>query len=310
MGLTDYPAAAQALRASADAARNDTDRALSYAAQGQLASAQGDYANAEVWLERALPLAQACGDGAIRVRVRFAHAELAWRHEQVAVMEGRFQACLGEAHRAGDRYHELAALNGLGLAAFACAHYDEAEQIWQDVYQGAWAIGNRKLMGWASGNLGQVAYACGDLVAARDGCLQSLALAQEVGNQETRILQDLNLVEINIDMGHRESARHELRSTLACAQRLGMVPMVLAAVAFFAMLAYAAGDLSRALSLYGVVIHHEATNGETRLYLERARARWGIDEATFAAGVARGVALDFDTVVRELLRDEGRVGSI
>ena len=310
MGLTDYPAAAQALRASADAARNDTDRALSYAAQGQLCGLQGDYAGAESFLERALRLAQACGDAAIRVRVRFAHAEIAWRYEQGAVMEERFQACRGEAHRAGDRYHELAALNGLGLVALAHAHYDEAEQHFHAVSQGARAIGNRRLMGWASGNLGQVAYARGDRVAARDGCLQSLALAQEIGNQETCIRLDLNLIEIDIDMGHRESARQELRSALARAQRLGVVPMVHAAVAFFAPLAYAAGDLSRALSLYGVVIRHEATDGETRRYLERARARWGIDEATFAAGVARGAALDFDTVVRELLRDEGRVGGI
>ena len=307
MGLTNYPAAAQALQASADAARNDTDRALSYAAQAQLCGFQGDYAGAGPLLERALRLAQACGDAAIRVRVLFAHAELAWHHEQVAVMEERFQACRGEAHRAGDRYHELAALNGLGLAALAHTHYDEAEQCFQAVYQGARAIGNRKLMGWARGNLGCVAYERGDLVAARDGCLQARTLAQEVGNQESRIVQDLNLVEIDINMGHRESARQELRSALARAQRLGVVPMVLAAVAFFAMLAYAAGDLSRALSLYGVVIHHEATSSELRRDLERARARWGIDEATFAAGVSRGAALDFDTVVRELLYDGGTV---
>ncbi len=307
MGLTNYPAAAQALQASADAARNDTDRALSYAAQAQLCGFQGDYAGAGPLLERALRLAQACGDAAIRVRVLFAHAELAWHHEQVAVMEERFQACRGEAHRAGDRYHELAALNGLGLAALAHTHYDEAEQCFQAVYQGARAIGNRKLRGWARGNLGCVAYERGDLVAARDGCLQARTLAQEVGNQESRIVQDLNLVEIDINMGHRESARQELRSALARAQRLGVVPMVLAAVAFFAMLAYAAGDLSRALSLYGVVIHHEATSSELRRDLERARARWGIDEATFAAGVSRGAALDFDTVVRELLYDGGTV---
>ena len=109
-------------------------------------------------------------------------------------------------------------------------------------------------------NLGVMADGRGDYKAARDNFQHALALAREIGAQEDIALSLINLADEEIKLGELDTARANSREGLALALRLGALPRVVQVVVNFGYLAYAEGQIERALALHGLARRGDRTS--------------------------------------------------
>ena len=97
------------------------------------------------------------------------------------------------------------------------------------------------------------------------------------------------------------AAKQNLRQALTLARKLGAVPQVVQAVKSFGELFGLQGQKDRALLLLGAVLAHPATDSDTRVEVDRVLESIGLTRETAEPDLARGKAVDFETVVRDLL---------
>jgi tetratricopeptide (TPR) repeat protein len=153
----------------------------------------------------------------------------------------------------------------------------------------------------ALNNLGVVAKDRNDYALARDYIQQALVLAREIGMQLGEAAFSINLGDVDIRLGKLSVAGTELREGLALALRLGALPWVLWAVAYFANLAYAEGQRTRALELIGLARLQAAWGSDHQHDLDVELSHWGLDSSMVEAGMAKGAALDWEKTINELL---------
>jgi tetratricopeptide (TPR) repeat protein len=205
------------------------------------------------------------------------------------------------ARQLGDLLRELSALNRLGVIANRQGKVDEAERLWQDVYQRAEAAGNRELAMSACNNLGVLATRKRDYLVAQDNYQQALALAREIGSQHGIVVFLNNLADGHIRLGELAAARAELSEALNLALRLGAQPWMIIAVTALGYLAHAEGQTERALALIGMARCQPAWSEENQRELEFHVSEWGLAPAVLEAGYAKGAAFDWETTLQELV---------
>ena len=164
-------------------------------------------------------------------------------------------------------------------------------------------LGNRERAMTALNNLGMVAEERKDYSLARDNFQQALALGREIGVQDMVTLGLINLAGTDIKLGNLSAARTELHEGLAYTLRLGVLPQVVAAVAAFASLAYAQGQTERTLALYGLARRQPAWSSDNQRELDTMLAQWALDPAVVERGMAKGMELDWDKTIEELLKE-------
>ena len=112
----------------------------------------------------------------------------------------------------------------LGLVAGQLGNAAEEEQLYTEVLTRATAASNRDRAMIALNNLGALAEERKDLVVAQARYRQALVIAREIGAQSRSALFLYNLANIDLELGHFETARTGLLEGLALAIRLGALP--------------------------------------------------------------------------------------
>jgi tetratricopeptide (TPR) repeat protein len=300
--LGDFPAARTATEAARAAATTEADRAAALALLGEMTSELGEYAEAQKILTEAVPMARDSGNQTALCRALYALGDVNWRLGKLDEARVALNESLALARELGDLTRELFALNRLGVVYI---HDDiaQTERFLMEVHTRAVAAGNRERAMTALNNLGVVAYERRDYVAAREYGQQVLVLARETGVQDMVAMGLVNLAESDTKLGNLSAARAGLREGLAYALRLGAPPLVVAAVTCFATLAYAEGQIERALALYGLAQRQPAWSSDNQHGLDVELAQWALDPAVVEAGMARGAELDWDATIQELLKE-------
>jgi hypothetical protein len=94
-----------------------------------------------------------------------------------------------------------------------------------------------------------------------------------------------------------------LREGLALALRLGALPWAVGAVMYFASLAFARGNVERALALYGLAQSHPAWSSDHQRGMDEDLQAWNLDPPIVQAGLAKGKTLNWEATVQELLAE-------
>lgn len=161
-GAPDLEAASLLLRGRAGQdqarARQDLERALALAQEGQLPALAGDITRC---------LGNACF----------------WQHNYVE-SEGYFEKALAIHREVGDLRGELSALNNLGFQRQLLGALQTAREDYRQALEIGRQVGDRLAEGVLLANLGELASQLGDFPAARDWLEQALAIRRQVANEE------------------------------------------------------------------------------------------------------------------------------
>ena len=162
-------------------------------------------------------------------------------------------------------------------------------------------IGDKTWENAANLNLGNVYYERRDFQKARSQYREILDHNRATGNLRDEALTLINLSFAELELKEWSAAERHTRQSLALARRLNLKPEMAYAILLTGKRKAMQGEPERALALYGVVLAFESTAYDARrdLALELDALTMGADEK--AAGLAAGAALDFETVVQEIL---------
>jgi adenylate cyclase len=300
--LGEYAAAIAAIGQAQAAATGDIDRAAALTLLGEVTSESGDHARAQTLLADAVPLARAGGDGLTLCQALYALGDAHWRAGRYDEAHAALVESLTLARARGDVTRELFALGRLAAVIQDQGDLDGAKARFTDMHARATAAGNRERAMNALMNLGQIADKQKEFARGQAYGHQALALARDIGAQQTVALCLIGQASTYIRLADYPSARDKLREGLPLAWRLGVRPWVVWAVTLFADLAYYDGQTERALALYGLAQRQPAFIHSFQYDLDARLAEWGIDTNTAAAGLDKGHLLDWDTTLNALLR--------
>lgn len=272
---------------------------------GWSAIRQGDFNTAQAWIEYAAPLAETLG-GDMLARVRISQAYLHWQAEELNTATVLAEEGLAHARAAGDTSTIIIALTALGALAVDRGDLAAAETSFEETRRLAAGLGDRFQENVAILNLGNVHYEWGQFAQAKACYRAALEGQRELGSRdEFAVLSNLAFAELAL--GEIEGAwRHTCESIIA-ARRLSMIPIVIYGIVLAAKLYAAQGQLERALALFGLVRHHPSTRFDARRDVDVALAELGMSQYEIEAGLSKGLNLDLETVVQEIL-DEKQSG--
>jgi tetratricopeptide (TPR) repeat protein len=230
---------------------------------GLLPLIEGDYANAEQYLEDGLTIARTAGD-------RSSIGD--FLNALGAVYEG-----LGDHERA---YKQLIEARDIGLET-----------------------GNRNLVANAAGNLGRLLYQQAVYGEAKPYFEQALQLFREIGNAygEATALYFLGFIDLHEQQ--LTQALSHLKTSIEVSTNIGAVTVTLIALCGLARLWAMQGQETRAVELLGSIFAHPASKSDIDIekegtaVLDSLQARMPDLEAAFE----RGKIYDFDEVIRDIL---------
>lgn len=299
--LSDTTGTQVAVQKALEAARTDRERASALALLADLTNKKGDYTGAQTILSEAVPLARLCGDQLTLCRVLYSLGALNWHQGNTEAARLAFSESLEVAMTLGDVRRELSARNALIVLHWQTQGGDATQQF-QELHDRALVLGDRMTVIVSLNNLGVLADGRHDYARAHNYFEQSLKICRELGARDDLISGLLNLAEEKIKLSQIDAARADTREGLALALQIQMLPRAVHAIINFSYIAYAEGQVDRALELTGLARSHPSWGSEHQREWELAQARWALDPATIEAGLSRGAALDFDATVQALLR--------
>jgi adenylate cyclase len=298
----DYAGARAAIKQAQAAAMTNADRAAALTLLGEMTSDIGDHLGARAILTEAIPLARASADSLALCRALYVLGDVHWRAGEQLEAHAALNESLVLARERGDVTRELFALGRLASVIQDQGDFEGAKAVFSDMHTRAAASGNRERAMNALMNLGQIADKQKDFVRGQACGHQALALAREIGAQQTVALCLIGQASTFIHLGDMSAARGKLREGLSLAWRIGVQPWVVWAVTIFADLAYYDGQTDRALALYGLAQLQPAFIRSFQYDLDTRLAEWGIESGESAAGLARGHLLDWDATIKTLLQ--------
>ena len=298
--LGELQVAQEVLRQSQESAVTVSDRVNARAEISALESSMGNYAEAQELLMETVPLARTSGDPALLSRALFELGDVNWRLGKLDEARSAIEECLALSRSIGDVQQELYALNRLGVVL---GHFDldAGDRFLLEAHARAMELGNRNLALMAMNNLGEAAKVRQDYTAAREYHQQALVQAQAIGAQWYIVMLIFNLAEDDIFLGRFSAARSSLHEGLALTVRLKMPSFAIPAMIYFGHLAYAEGQVERALDLWGLAQKHPAWSSDNQYELNMALERSMLDPAVIQKGLEHGATLDLDQTIKELL---------
>lgn len=211
-----------------------------------------------------------------------------------------FQETLEICRASGERRKAAAALLNLGSAAGEQNDYDAANHYFEESLAIFRSIGERRGTAMALDNLGVIAEFQADYPRAMRYYEDSLSLARVIGNRRGIATTLLNLGNVARAQGEAQEANTLYRQALQQAREIEAVPIMLEILIGLAALQT---DSVRALEWLGLVLNHpslfEGTRKVAAPVLDNLRNTFS--EENIQAGLARGQALDLNTVVAEVL---------
>lgn len=301
--LGNFPAARAATEWAQAAAKSDADRASALRELALITVETSSTAEALTILEQALPIARSSNNKPILCRtlssLGFVYSLLDKSEEaRVALDEG-----LALARELGDLSHELHLLIKFAETAVYRGELSEAERLLTEVCTRAAASSDRWHTMVALNTLSVVVDERGDVMLAQEYTRQAVAIARELGAQSDIALFLINLADGDIKLGNLSAARVGLHEALALALRLNALQWAMGAVMCFGKLAYAEGELERALALLGLARVQPVWNYNLQRELDLTLSQWALDPSAVESALARGAKLDWDKTIEELLKE-------
>ncbi len=296
----DFAAARTALQEAQDAAVTDEDQVSALTLLGGLLSQQGDYPGAMALLSEALPLARACGNQAVLSRALYTLGVQYSRQGKPDEARPLILESLAIAETIDDLKTQAQAYNLLAIMAARQGDPD-AEQRFEALHSWSIEAGDRLMTLMALTNLGVLSEERNDYQSARDKFQKALAIAHEIGAKDSIALSLVNIANEEIKLGEFDAARANLGEGLRLSLRIGSLPRIIQQVTNYSELAYAEGQIERALLLMGMVRNHPAAQGQHQKNIDHILSGWALDPATIEAGLSGGAALDWDSTIQALL---------
>ncbi|MCP4996612.1 MAG: tetratricopeptide repeat protein, partial [Gammaproteobacteria bacterium] len=198
-------------------------------------------------------------------------------------------------------------LNLLGIIADIQKDYAAARDYFQQSLAIHQALDNQQGIANSLNNLGLFTYYQGDYAVAHDYCQQSMAINQALGNPWGIANSLINLGFVHLYL-HSDQVRPSLHKALVIAQDIQAIPLILETVVGFAAWLYMhVAQLTRAGELVGLGKHHPDSDSDVQQRLDEVlpKLEAALPPAELKVALARGKALDLDTVVAELLAEFG-----
>ncbi len=301
--LSDFPAASDALSRALALARDGGDtraqaEALSWTAL--VAISVGRAAEASPLLEEALALARLVG-GAALARVLVHAANHHWQQGELDAAEAQAEEALRLCQGLGDVLQQGSALRALGVIAGLRGDFDTSIRHFEAGIALARQIGDRVQESKGLANLGATKQYAGDYGGAVADYRASFEVDQELGMTESLAITAHNLADVYSTLGQLDESRRFAVECVRLARPVGATPLQLAALVPLAEVLLKEGETGRALALLGLARSHPSTPNQKQIGIQEALATVTLDPAEVEAALAAGAALDFDTVVGEVL---------
>jgi predicted ATPase/DNA-binding XRE family transcriptional regulator len=255
-----------------------------YVALGQFANDQGDLAQADEWLGRAIEIGEAIGSKEIVAR---ALDNRAWG----TMIRGQFDRAQEYGNQALAIYEELGHKNRAtrtlyilgGIAAYR-NRLEEAARLFSRVIQLSRELGQVESLAGGLNALGVAEHFLGQHDAAMSHYMECLALARQVGLPVHYAPVTGNIGKLFRKMGDYEQSRKYLTEGMLLNQSLGFKDNIAETLVDFAELATAEGRHERAARIYGAgermlaelgMPFPELAANEMHTYMAQTRAALG-----------------------------------
>ncbi len=301
--LGDFAAAEAALERGLVLARAAGDSAAEAETLVSLATVAltcGDRSRAWTLIEAALPIGRAHGSRLLS-RIHHQAAWTLWSMWDLDAAEAHANEALAAGRAAGDLLAEARALDSLGAIAANRRELEQCRALFSLSLELARRANHLSQEANALGHLSAVTNLLGDYVAARDYGRSAGDLYRELGGQADVIFTLGSLAHAELKLGDVAGARRGAREALLLARSIGAVSFLVSTVFVFGQILAETGQPARALALYGLARAHPNVLQLTQLEVDEELARLGLPAGEVAAGLAAGAALDFETVVEEIL---------
>jgi ATP/maltotriose-dependent transcriptional regulator MalT len=269
---------------------------------GVLANTLGNYAEAERLAEEARQLGQARAD---KQNLQIAFYILA----NAASAQGQYEAGRRYAQQAydltqeTDNYWFMAyVLSDLGNIARALGDYAQARQYYQASYAIKQEFNDPEGTAVALNHLGKVAWLQQSYQEAENLYQQSLAIYQEINDQGGLATSLNGLGATAYALGHYQGAQQYFQQALQITTKMQFVPLTLSILNGLAELLGQTGQPEQAVELLALVLHHPASDYETKARAQQLLARYKQEfpPELFAAAIERGQASSLETGVATL----------
>jgi predicted ATPase/DNA-binding SARP family transcriptional activator len=215
-----------------------------------------------------------------------------------------FEESLSIGRELGNPRGIAASLHNLSTLAYLQEDYAEAKRLRLETLAICREIGYRWGIASALKSLGDVAGRMGEYGKARQYLLQSLTILEETGDRRSLAYALNSLGTIERMMGRHQEARSYFRHALQAAIEIQEPALALDVLKGIAQLSSEAGKIERALELVAFILHHPASEQQTRAQVGPWRVELAAQLSAKAAATAeaRGRAMDLDTIAASILQ--------
>ena len=188
---------------------------------GSLAKYQGDYHNAQNYLEEGVAIAKAVGDTAEVAHCYSNLGTLALERGDYPAAHNYYQESLSIRQKLNDQVGIAGSLNNLGLSAYYQRDYSAAQRYYEESLSILKSAGDLDGAARTLNNLGIAAYRRRDYLAAQHYYEESLAVNQELGDQLGLAYALENLGLLAYEQSHYSVAHDYIEKSLIIERQLG-----------------------------------------------------------------------------------------
>jgi len=283
-------------------------RAYAQTFLGMVTRSQGDLGRARSFEMESVALFREVGDrwGLALALLSFANVAL-WQGDLEAARQA-FEESLALSRAMADKWNLAVALGGVSHVCYSQVDYATARSLYEEALTILRDVGDRILIGEALSSVGQVARSQGDYERAAAVAEEQLALSRELGNKQGIATSLRGLGCAAHGQGDHCRAAAFFAESLALFQELGDAEGSAWCLAGLAGVMGLQGQPERAgrwLSAAGALL--DATGAVVwpadRTDYDRnvAAVRAQLDDATFAAAWAAGLAIPLEQAINEVL---------
>lgn len=304
--LGDFTASEAVLERGLAGARAAGDVSAEAEALGNLVfvlADRGKFDQAQTLANTALALARDT-HGPCLTLVLLAAASIAWSVGDLDTAESMSKEAIERAGEIGDVTAQCRALNTLGNINLNRRKLEQANKYYSAAFEKAQAIGNLSMEAILLLNLGNNAYLQEDYTAARAYNQAAKERLLDLDERSNMPLVLINLAQANLKIGDIAAARQGVVEALSLSLTLAMQSIQVWSLFLEGQVLIAEGNYDRGLALFGLVRSQPSPEHLLLVEIDEEVTKINLPAERIAAGMAAGEALDFATVVQEIL--EGR----
>ena len=226
------------------------------------ASARGDLAAMQRYLDECLRLARAVNDQTTLAEALYGRGNMLWRQGHFTEAEASLREALPLARALNNHILELYVMSRLGSLLLSRRQITAAHELYEEACDLARRLNNPERLASALNNLGEIDRLEGRYVEARERYREALHLQREVGNPSAGSIALLNLGWIAVEMNDWPEAERLFAEVLRRSFQLKAWPQTLEAIVGLADLRARQGAVSQALTWLGSVQQHPAFDAQ------------------------------------------------